>query len=263
MRAVTLGAFVVSLLVQVSYPIAVTLYFRRRTGARWQLFLYGALVFALFQLFTWLPISVYIDVSFGSSFIYGLPAFFWLLALAAGTSLVEETGRWLGYRFLFPRGGFALSWQNGVMFGLGHAFLESALLFAGLTLVYALAYLILGRLDIETVLHAMGSDASLPMQEALQGIMDTSWQQPAVVAIERIMAVPHQVAWARLVMEGHVYRQKRWFAFAVLYHTSIAVIIPSMARLAGFGAAEGTNLLFVLLSLWIILRLRGLSDEPD
>ena len=54
----TIIAFVVSLLLQVGFPLAVTLIYRRRTIARWLLFAYGAVVFAVFQLFTWLPLAI-------------------------------------------------------------------------------------------------------------------------------------------------------------------------------------------------------------
>ncbi|TEU18761.1 MAG: YhfC family intramembrane metalloprotease, partial [Anaerolineales bacterium] len=87
----TILAFVVSLLLQVGFPLAVTLIYRRRTVARWLLFAYGAIVFAVFQLFTWLPLSVYLDVVVGSRLDSELGAFAWLLASALATSLVEES----------------------------------------------------------------------------------------------------------------------------------------------------------------------------
>ncbi len=253
-------AFVLSLLLQVSYPLAVTLLFRRRTRAAWQLFIYGAMVFALFQLFTWLPLSIYIDTVIGSYLESGLGAFFWLLALALATSLIEEWGRWLGYGHLFPRGSFKLSWRNGVMYGLGHGSVETMLLIAGLTFVNLLAYMALTQLDADTLMHSLGTEASPSLKAALQAIIDTSWEQPLVVALERMLSLPHQIAWALLVMESRICGQKRWFAFAVLYHSSVAVIVPGLARLAGFGVAEGVNAILAVVSLWIVFRLRALSS---
>ncbi len=65
---------------------------------------------------------------------------------------MEESGRWLGYRHLLPRGGFELTWRNGVMYGLGHASLETILLIAGLTFVNLGAYLVFWRLDVHCLL---------------------------------------------------------------------------------------------------------------
>ena len=263
MRANTIVAFVASLLVQVGYPLGVTLCYRRRTHTPWQLFLYGAGVFAAFQLFTWLPLSAYLDAVVGSTLTTEGGAFVWLLALALATSLVEEFGRWLGYRHLFPRGLHRLTWRSGVMYGLGHGSLETMLLFAGLTFISFLAYLVLGRLDLNGLVRTMGPEATSSLRDALQAIVDMSWDQPLVVALERVLALPHQVAWALLVMESVVYREKRWFAFAVLYHSSVAVIVPGLARLFGFGVAEATNAILALLSLWIIVRLRAVSVEGE
>jgi len=253
----TIIAFVISLLLQVGFPLAVTLIYRRRTRAHWMLFAYGAMVFALFQLFTWLPLSAYLDAVLGSLLQSEMGRFIWLLALALTTSLVEESGRWLGYRHLFPRGGFRLTWRNGVMYGLGHASLETMLLIAGLTFVNLVAYLALSRLDLGSWMGPGGAAASPELREALQAIVDTSWHQPLLVALERLLALPHQVAWALLVMQSHLSRQKRWFGFALLYHWSVAVIVPGLAGLFGFVAAEGVNIVLASLSLGIILRLRA------
>lgn len=259
MNTGTVIAFLVSLLVQVGYPLAVVLYFRRSTRARWQLFIYGAIIYAVFQLFTWLPLSVYLDMVIGARLTSETAAFIWLMAMALTTSLVEEAGRWWGYRHFFPRGGFRFTWRNGMMYGLGHGSAETLLLIAGLTFLNFLAYLILSRLNLDALIQALGAEASLALRDALLTIVNTSWDQPLVVALERVLAMSHQLVWALLVMESHIYRQKRWFGFAVLYHTSVAVIVPGLARLAGFAVAESVNLLLALFSVWLIVRLRAIS----
>jgi uncharacterized membrane protein YhfC len=252
----TVLAFVLSLIVQVGYPLAVTLYFRRKTGASWLLFVYGAVIFALFQLFTWLPLSVYLDVVVGGALDSELHAFVWLLTLALLTSLVEEGGRLVGYRYLFPRGNFRANWRNGVMYSLGHGSVETLLLIAGLTFVHFLAYLVLSRSGSEPLLPNLpgGGDG---VAEAVAALIETTWSQPLIVALERVLALPHQVAWGLLVMQSIVSRQKRWFGFAVLYHTSVAVIVPGRVRLTDFAVAESVNVLLAVLSLWIIIRLRA------
>ncbi len=256
MRASTVIAFVISLLIQVGYPLAVTLVFRRRTRVSWHLFGYGAAVFAAFQLFTWTPFSVYLDTVIGGRLDSEALAFLWLVAMALTTSLVEEGGRWVGYRYLFARRAFPLTWRNGVMYGLGHGALETIILIAGLTFIYFLAYILLGRLDLDTLLASMTPGDSQAVGEALRAIVATTWDQPLVVALERVLALPHQVAWALLVMQARLWRQKRWFGYAVLYHFTVAVMVPGLARLAGFALAEAVNVVLAAFSLWIILRLR-------
>ncbi len=257
----TILAFIVSLVVQVGYPLAIAILYRRRTRAPWQVYIYGAAIFAVFQLFTWLPLSTYLDIVIGAHLATEMGAFLWLMAMALLTSAIEEAGRWLGYRYLFPRGGYQLNWRNGVMYGLGHGSLETLLLIAGLTFVNLLAYVALSRMEPEILLSEMGMGASPAFREALQSIVNASWSQPLVVAWERVLALPHQVAWSLLVMSSLAWRQKRWFGFAVLYHASVAVIVPGLARLFGFAAAESVNMALAALSLWIILKLRTITGE--
>ena len=264
MKSSTLIAFIISLLVQVAFPLAVTLWFRRKTLAPWRLFGYGAFVFAAFQLFTWLPFSIYMDTIVGAR-LSSVGAFWWLLAVALSTSLVEEGGRWLGFRYLFPRGGFRLTWRHGVMYGLGHGALEMMILFGGLTFMHLIASLVLSQLDLAAFSQMLTEEslngATTDLYILLQSIVNTTWDYPLVVALERVSALAHQVAWSLLVMQSLMSQQKRWFGFAVLYHLSVAVIVPGLARLAGFGIAETVNLLLAGFSLWIITRLRAASPE--
>ena len=259
----TVFAFIVALIIQVAYPLAVTLYFRRRTRAPWRVFGYGALIFAVFQLATWLPLSTYLDAVIGDHLTSEWGAFLWLLALALCTSLVEEFGRWTGYRFLFPRGNYKNTWRNGVMYALGHSSVETTLFIAGLTFVYFLAYAVLSGVDHDLLFSALGTTGTETLRSALQSVISTSWEQPLIVAVERIMALPHQIAWSLLVMAGRFSHQKRWYLIAVLYHWSIAVIVPGLARLWGFGAAEAANLVLAGVSIWIISKLRALPTEAQ
>jgi uncharacterized membrane protein YhfC len=263
LRTGTIVAFALSVLIQVGYPLLVTVLFRRAHRPPWALFVYGALVYALFQLFSWLPLNVYLDAVLGTRMTSQGAAFWWLLISAAVGAFLEEGGRWLGYRFVFPKIDAKLSWRNGVMYGLGHGSVETLLLFAGLTFVTMLAYVVLGQFDLDLIVESLGAEGSPALIEALRSILDMQWSQPLIVAAERVLALSHQIAWSLMVMTSLFHRRKRWFAFALAYHTSVAVLVPSLATLAGFGVAEGVNLLLAVFSLWIIAKLRAFEEvEP-
>lgn len=262
LQITTILAFLFSLLLQVGVPLGVALRFRRKTLTPWAPFFMGALVFAAFQLFTWLPLSTYLDAVAAARGQSEAQSFVWLLTMAFAGSLLEEVGRLWGYGFLFRRRNVRLTWRNGVMFGLGHGAVESMLFIAGLTFVYLLAYVALNAVGLEPILESLGADATPAYRDALEGIADTTWTQPAVVAFERVVGLIHQVAWALLVMQTLVSRQKRWFGFAVLYHASVAVIVPGLVRLAGVPVAEAANAALAVLSLWIILSLRATATAP-
>lgn len=261
MKTATIIAFVISLLIQVGFPLAAALYFRRHFKAPWKVYGYGLLIFAVFQLFTWLPISVYLDATLGSRFNTGWGAFLWLLAVAFFTALIEESGRWLGYRYLFPRHKYMLSWENGIMYGLGHAGMETILLIAGLTFIYFIAYLVLGQLNQGQFLDSLGYVPSNEFNSALAEIANTRWTQPAVVAFERVLMLGHQLAWSVMVLASLLVRRKRWFLFAVIYHWSVAVIVPGLAGLFGFWVAEIANLALCAFSVVVIIKLRALLAE--
>ncbi len=263
MQPSTVLAFALSLVIQVAAPLAAVLVARRRGPIRWKPFAYGALVYGLFQLLSWLPLSVFLDVVVGARLSSPELSFVWLLALALGTAVVEEGSRWLAFRYLFPRGGLKLTWLHGLGFGLGYAAVETMFLIAGLTFIYLLAYLALHAFGLPDATLAASPAVTREFVRELETIMATDWTQPMVVAAERLMALPHQVAWTLLVMESLVSRQKRWFGFAVLYHLTVAVVVPGLARLLGFGIAELVNLGLCAVSVWLCSRLYRLSRDRE
>jgi len=259
----TIIAFVVSLMIQVCFPLAATLFFRRRYHTPWKLYGYGALVFAVFQIVSWLPVNVFLDARIGDNITSPFGAFLWLLTTAFLTSLTEEGGRWLGYRFLFPRHKYSLTWENGMMYGLGHASMETMLLIAGLTFLYFIAYLVFGQISQGALFGTLAPLQVSKVSATIQEILNTSWTQPIVVAVERILIFSHQLAWSLMVMSSRIAKRKRWFAFAVIYHWMIAVVVPGLARLYGFWVAEGVNLLLCGVSVLIIARLHSLLTEAQ
>jgi len=261
LRIATIIAFVLSLTIQVGFPLGVAIAYRRRTHAPWRVFFYGVIVYAVFQLFSWLPLSTHLDAVVGSRLEGETQAFFWMLGVAFTGSLVEELGRLWGVHYLFRTGGEPRSWRNGVMYGLGSAAVETMLLIAGLTFAYLVAYIAVSVLGPNGLAGPLGPGLTPGLRQALVELADTTWVQPLIVAFERVLSLTHQVAWALLIMQSLVSRQKRWFGYAVLYHASIAIIVPGLVRLSGYAAGEAVNAAFALISLWIILALRGTAEE--
>jgi len=120
----------VSLLVIIGFPLGLAVYFYRKEKISLKAIFVGALVFIVFQLLTRMPILFVLDNQAwfkelsAASLIFSV---FFVGGLSAG--LFEETGRFLGFRYLLKD---KLSWQNGVAFGIGHGGIE-ALVLVGLT----------------------------------------------------------------------------------------------------------------------------------
>lgn len=252
---ITIVAFLVSSAVQVLAPVGLAIWLRRRIGGSWRAFGLGAAVFAVFQLLTWQPFSTHLDHAVGSHLQEPTSRFIWLVAMAGAGALLEEGGRWIGYRWLFPRLGLRLSPPDALMAGLGHAAIETSLLIAGLTFMHLALYMLLRSVDITLFLGSLGAEPQDELVNTLRSLAATRWHQPLWIALDRTLSLPHQLAWALLVAQSLLSRQKRWFGYAVCYHLGIAVIVPGTATLVGLPTAEMLNAVLAACSAVIALRL--------
>lgn len=253
--AVTILTFVLSLAVQVLAPVGLAIWLRRRIGGSWRAFGLGAAVFAVSQLVTWQPLSTYLDQAVGAALLDPSHSFVWLVAMAGIGALLEEGGRWIGYRWVFPRLDLQLDPPEATMVGLGHAALETSLLIAGLTFLHLVLFLLVRSMDAGLLLGSLGAEPQQELVETLADLANTRWHQPLWMALDRALSLPHQVAWALLVAQSLLSRQKRWFGYAICYHWGVAVIVPGIATLAGLPFAEIVNALLAGCSVLIALRL--------
>ena len=253
---ITILAFVLSLSLQVLAPVGLAIWLRRRIGGSWRAFGLGAVVFALFQLCTWQPLSTYLDQVVGSALHDPIHSFFWLVAMAGVGALLEEGGRLIGYRWLFPKLDLELEPPEALMVGLGHAALETSLLIAGLTFLHLVLFLLLRSVDAASLLGSLGAEPQDELVATLVNLADTRWHQPLWMALDRALSLPHQMAWALLVAQSLLSRQKRWFGYAICYHWGVAVIVPGVATLAGLPIAEMLNVVLagcsLLIALWLL-----------
>jgi len=56
MQTPVIVAWVIALLIQILFPIALMVWFQRRYSVGWRVFLYGALIFFVFQMITRVPV---------------------------------------------------------------------------------------------------------------------------------------------------------------------------------------------------------------
>jgi uncharacterized membrane protein YhfC len=128
------GRVVASTLAAIAFdvlmPVVVALWARRRLGVAWKVVGWGALGFALSQLFTRVPAVIVLQVALRDE-LKASPMLQagWLVVLALTAGLFEETARfWI---FRGPLKDFR-RWRDAVGYGVGHGGLESALLIAGM-----------------------------------------------------------------------------------------------------------------------------------
>jgi uncharacterized membrane protein YhfC len=255
--ATNLAFQLASIVVMVVAPFAAAAVARRRLGVGWRVFWLGALVFVVSQMLLRIPLVSVLQAVLAPR-LAGSAG----LAIAIGTvlaltaALFETIGRYLGYRFLLR--GDPKTWEVGVMFGLGHGGIESAVLVAGLALVQLVTLLTMTEASL----------AALPaaQAEALRALAAAVSAGPAWLGLvggwERIVAITFHVAMSVIVLQVFARGEARWLWYALGAHFLLdflaPVLIPSLlpAGVTRILIQQAVLLIFGALSLWVILALR-------
>lgn len=177
-------------------PAALVLTAVIKYKASWKAAALGAAVFAVFQLFTRIPILQALSGSPGFILFSQTNALLYALLLALSAGVFEEAGRYAGMRIFMPR---SLTWINGVAFGLGHGGLEAFVLVG---LPYALSVL----------------PALLSGDPAYTGV------QPALYLLagaERMMTIAVHIGLTMLVLYAVRSGRLRCLALAVGLHAAV------------------------------------------
>ncbi|MEI6102278.1 MAG: YhfC family glutamic-type intramembrane protease, partial [Eubacteriales bacterium] len=121
----SLVCIVITLFICLCAPaiLALVMIFRRK--ASWKAFVLGIAVFTVFQLFTRIPLLGILQNTGWFVLFEQTNTVAYILALAFTAGLFEEGGRFIGMRFFMKKN---LSWNNGIVFGLGHGGIEAFVL---------------------------------------------------------------------------------------------------------------------------------------
>jgi uncharacterized membrane protein YhfC len=256
-----IAAAAAAYLFAILYPVLLAVAARRRLGAGWRYFWFGALIFAIFQLVTRVPAVDAIGLVFGKQ-IQSSPVlrWGWLLILAVTAGLFEEVGRYVGYRLLMRRE--EKTWNRGVMYGLGHGGLESILI-VGLAGLYSLLQLVtISAVGLKVVPAAQRAQVA----QQLHAIAAQPGWFPLLAAWERLWTIPVQVALSVMVLQ--VFRRGNigWLWLAVLAHAVVDGVTTGVNQLLGPGSVstslivEGIIAIFGLIAVWVTFVLR---DRPE
>lgn len=255
----------ISILFMVVYPLAVALFAWRRLRVGWRYFLFGALIFFVFQLVTRVPAMLGLQVVLADTLQSSRAFTVGFLAFAAVTAgLAEEIGRYVGYRWLMRNE--EKTWAKGVMFGIGHGGIESILLTGGLALIGLIGLLTVSSPAIQSQLPPEQLEA---LGRQLKGVSELPQWFPLLGGWERLWTLPVQVAFSVMVLQVFRRRNINWLWLAVLGHALVDFVVPGMSLVLGDMLGQvGTSLaqeaavaVCGLIALWIIFRLRG-REEP-
>jgi uncharacterized membrane protein YhfC len=250
-------SFLVAVIVDFGFPIALGVWLVRRYGLRWDVFGFGAVVFLLSQLVTRIPLIQVVTSVVGRNELTATPArtLAWVAVLALTAGIFEEGGRWLGYRWFFrPE---RRTWSNALLYGTGHEATESMVL-VGLSAFSSLVvYLGLNLLSPDLVASFFPNAADLRATFAgLQG-----WE-PLLGGLERIFSMAFQISAAVLVLQAFLRHNPWWVGLAIGWHalTDFTAVLAQIGTRGlgplGLVITEGVVLLSALISLAIIRALR-------
>lgn len=262
MQSSIIISWVITVAIQILFPLALAVWFARRYGVGGRVFLYGALVFFVTQMLIRTPLIQLVAPQVApwvQSAPGGMTVYFLALAITAG--LFESVGRWAGYRWLFPQARIEYIWKTGVAYGIGHAAIESILLVgvtSALSLVQALTITGMTPEALQAALPAETMEAVLSARTqylAMTGI------EPIWGGVERLLTLPLHVAMSLVVLRVFTRGQVRWLWVAVGLHGLVDFIVPGLLNLWGQPIWLSELALAVVAALCVLYILRARRAE--
>ncbi len=253
-----IASFVVAITFDVLMPVAVVLWARRKLGVAWKVIGIGALAFALSQLFTRLPATQVIqyllrDELKASTLLMTV----WIVVMSITAGLFEETARLIAFKHPLKE---HRTWKEALGFGVGHGGFESAVLIAGMAAIGLVNVVVLSKMDLSTL--PLPPEQLEQVRAAKTQIAALRWWEPLLGAYERVCAMLIQVSMTVMVLQRFLRQQRRWYWFAVAFHTLTNLLMVMAAQKAGVIAAEAVATVFALLGLGLILHFRPRQDAP-
>ncbi|WP_342375975.1 YhfC family intramembrane metalloprotease [Myxococcus stipitatus] len=244
--------------VAVLLPLVLASWARRRLGVAWKVVGWGALAFAVSQLFTRLPLIQALQVVLAPA-LKDSPALelLWVVFACLTAGLFEETARL--WAFGRPLKDFR-RWRDAVGFGVGHGGLEWVVLGAGATVLLLVNMATLAQLDPATL--SLPPDRLEAVMNAKQTIAEMRWWAPLLGLWERVGAMVTHIMLSVLVLQRYVKGSLRWYWLAVAVHFVFNLAVVLAQRFWGVLAAEGVVTLLALAGLAVILRFRREEAVP-
>ncbi len=214
--------------------IAAVMIIKRR--GKWYMLLLGIVSFTVSQLLLRIPILGELQNTAWFTLFALTQKILYLLILALSAGVFEEAGRYAALRFLNKD---LLTWENGVLFGLGHGGVEAFWL-AGLPYIDAIAASLSG--------------------ESTAAILSTPPAYFLAGGLERALAVALHIGLTMLVFYAVKRRNICFFILAIVFHAvvdALAVFLPYVWGIQDIWVIEGVVAVFAALALIITFKLRN------
>jgi uncharacterized membrane protein YhfC len=242
-------------LIMIALPLALAVFLVQRLGVPWRLFLIGASGFLASQILH-IPFNAAILPPIFGIFRTGTGALVGTAALLGlSAAMFEECTRYLILRFWLKK---ERSWNQMIMYGLGHGGFEAMLV--GVFALYAFfqAFALRGA-DLTALIPA---DQIQSVITNLIFYWDAPWHMVLLGALERGLAICLHLGLTALVWQAVVRGSLLWLGFAIFWHASANAIALIINQTWGSYLAEGFLALIAGISVYFIFALRNRGPEP-
>ena len=217
-------AYLFTLLICFGIPLGALVWFLLRRQGYGKAYFLGAATFALFQLFTRIPLLQYALPNASFYFRLSMDPLWYPLFLGATAALFEEGGRYIMMRCFLKR----RTYTDGLAFGMGHGGLE-AMLLVGASVLAA---------------WIVTPDALTTSNVILSGV-------------ERLLTIPVHVAWSVMILAGLQKGCYKGLLVAFLTHTLLdAGLVLMMNAVIPLYVIEGVLALFTAAAVWYLASAR-------
>lgn len=213
-----------SLAVSFGLPIGLFLYLWRKKKAAFFSFATGLIIFLVFALLLESTVHSLVFSATGNAISGNV--FFYAVYAALMAAAFEETGRFLGIKYIMRN---HLTKENALMYGVGHGGIE-AMMLLGVTSINNLANaMMINDGSMNGVLASL-DDAT--RETAVQSL-SVLWQTPSslffAAGFERIIAICLQIALSVLIYRAVKEKSGRWYwaAFGAHFAVDFAAVLLS------------------------------------
>ena len=174
-----------------------------------------------------------------------------VLGLSAG--VWEESFRYFAFRWWAKE---RRSYDKALMMGAGHGGIEAIVLGAYVLYVF-FQMAALRNMDLT---QAFSGERAAALQQQLQVYWSVPWYTALAGALERFNALIFHLTAAVLVLQVFLRKQIRWLWLAILWHAALDGLAVGLAP-QGIGVVEGALVIFTLVNLWLLYKLRRSGME--
>lgn len=247
-KGLSIFFMVISLILSVGFPVALTIYMYKKYRISIKAVLIGALMFFIFQGVIRLPILSAIQLTTWCRGFALLNPIVLMFIMALTAALFETAGRYIGMKFILKD---VLEWKNGIAYGIGHGGIE--------------AILLVGISSIANIIYSAAINmGSVKPEGSLSALLTLSPDMFLASGLERFFVIIFQIALSLILLYGIMYNKKLYILYCIGLHTLADFMIPLISMsVRNMWITEALIALVGILSFVFILKSKRMFTMPS